>query len=111
MKNRIIQRQRYKNYVFFFCCLLFVFCFLIDKTEANNLNVSNVSLGNVSLGQATAVVQFDISWDNSWRTNTNYDAAWIFVKYSTNAGASWNHATLKASGTDPAGFSAGTVRL
>ncbi|MDD4982301.1 MAG: SUMF1/EgtB/PvdO family nonheme iron enzyme [Candidatus Omnitrophica bacterium] len=108
MKNRIIQRQRYKNCVFFFCCLLFVFCFLIDKTEANNLNVSNVSLGNVSLGQATAVVQFDISWDNSWRTNTNYDAAWIFVKYSTNAGASWNHATLKASGTDTAGFSAGT---
>jgi formylglycine-generating enzyme required for sulfatase activity len=108
MKNEIIQWQGYKNFLFFICFLFFAFCFLIDKTEANNLSVSSVSLGNVSLGQATATVQFNISWDNSWRTDTNYDAAWVFVKYSKDAGVSWNHATLKTSGTNPTGFSGGT---
>ncbi|MBU4251769.1 MAG: SUMF1/EgtB/PvdO family nonheme iron enzyme [Candidatus Omnitrophica bacterium] len=97
-----------KYFLFSICFLSFVFCLPIDKAEANNLAVSSVSLGNVSLGQVTATVQFNISWDNSWRTTTNYDAAWVFVKYSTNAGVSWNHATLKTSGTNPAGFSQGS---
>ena len=97
--------------------LLWVICFLfsilclflpINTAEANNLAVSAVSVESVSLGQTTAKVQFDISWDNSWRTSINYDAAWVFIKYSTNAGVSWNHATLKAGGTNPADFSGGS---
>ena len=109
MKNEKIKWQGYKNCLLFFICFLFsVSCFLINKAEANNATVSNVSLGNVSLGQVTAKVQFNISWDNSWRTSTNYDAAWIFIKYSTNSGVSWNHATLKTSGTNPTGFSQGS---
>lgn len=97
--------------------LLFLVCFLTSNfllfalpqpAQANNLAVSNVSIGSVSLGHVTAAVQFDISWDNSWRTSTNYDAAWVFIKYSTNSGISWNHGTLKAAGTNPAGFSQGS---
>lgn len=92
------------------CFIFFIFCplFLIDKAEANNLAVSTVSIESVSLGQVTATVQFNLSWDNSWKTTANYDAAWVFIKYSTNAGVSWSHATLKSSGVNPAGFSSGS---
>ncbi len=86
-------------------CFLF---FASPPAEANNLAVSGVSLTGVSVGSGTAKAQFNISWDNSWRDATNYDAAWVFVKYSTDAGVTWNHATLKTAGTNPAGFSAGT---
>lgn len=108
MKKIRWQGCKYCLFLFFICFLSSVFSLLIDRAEANNLTVSSVSLGNVSLGQVTAKVQFNISWDNSWRTATNYDAAWVFIKYSTNAGVSWNHATLKTSGTNPAGFSQGS---
>jgi formylglycine-generating enzyme required for sulfatase activity len=46
--------------------------------------------------------------DNSWRTNRNYDAAWVFVKYAKNSGVTWEHATLKTAGKNPASFSQGT---
>jgi formylglycine-generating enzyme required for sulfatase activity len=40
-----------------------------------------------------------VLWDNSWRNATNYDAAWIFVKYRENKGA-WKHATLSSTPAD-----------
>jgi formylglycine-generating enzyme required for sulfatase activity len=52
-------------------------------------------------------VQFNISWANSWRDASNYDAAWVFAKYSTD-GATWKHLTLKSSGTNPSGFVTGS---
>jgi formylglycine-generating enzyme required for sulfatase activity len=95
-------------WVMYFLPFIFFLSMPAGKAEANNLSVSMVSIGDVSLNQATAKVRFDISWDNSWRTDINYDAAWVFIKYSTNAGTSWNHATLKTSGTNPDGFSQGS---
>ncbi len=93
----------------FLLLLSAIFCLLSPaNASANNLNASSASLTGVDLAGGTIKVQFDISWDNSWRSSTNYDAAWIFVKYSTNAGSSWSHATLKTSGTNPANFSIGT---
>jgi len=72
--------------------------------EAAHMRVANVAVaggGNV---------QFDISWDDSWRASwkeadtdwTNWDAAWIFVKYRNKDGASWSHATLSAKDADHA---------
>ena len=26
-------------------------------------------------------VKFTVSWNNSWRNDKNYDAAWVFLKY------------------------------
>ncbi len=75
---------------------------------ANNLTITNSSLVSPSVSNQTCAVQFDIRWENSWRNQINYDAAWVFVKYSTDAGTTWNHATLKYNGTNPAGFSNGT---
>ncbi|MDP2904737.1 MAG: hypothetical protein Q8O22_00365 [Candidatus Omnitrophota bacterium] len=99
-----------RKYVF--CFLISVFCLLFSVfcplTHANNIAVSNVTLTGQSPSASTAKAQFDITWNNSWRNNINYDAAWVFVKYSTDGGTTWAHATLKTSGTNPAGFSQGT---
>lgn len=65
---------------------------------ANNLQITNLSI----VGQDTALnytlVQFDISWENSWRTSSNesnWDAAWVFVKFDLKGPTSdWDHATL-----------------
>jgi formylglycine-generating enzyme required for sulfatase activity len=87
---------------FFLLMLLFV----IGTAHANNISVSNVSL----TGQNTAagannvenymLVNFNISWENSWRTSSapnNWDAAWVFVKYRVGSGA-WRHAFLNGTG-------------
>ena len=79
-----------------------------ELAVANNLAVSNVAIATRSGVNQTANVQFDITWQNSWRTALNYDAVWVFIKYSTDSGATWNHATLKTSGTNPAGCAQGT---
>ncbi|HNX68597.1 MAG TPA: SUMF1/EgtB/PvdO family nonheme iron enzyme [Candidatus Omnitrophota bacterium] len=62
-------------------------------------------------GADTVDIQFDASWENSWRDATNYDAVWVFAKYCTencSTTGAWKHATLKTSGTNPTGFSRGT---
>ena len=69
---------------------------------AADLNVANVERVGADH------VRFDISWTNSWRASwteagakvTNWDAAWIFVKYRTKGAASWSHATLSSRNAD-----------
>lgn len=103
-----------KKFVFAF--LLFLISLSAGRSYASNIAVTldNPAITSQNTSAQTAAVQFDISWDNSWRdanapsTTANYDAAWVFVKYSTDSGATWAHATLKASGTNPTGFLQGT---
>ncbi len=76
---------------------------------ANNLQVSNVVLTNQDTVNHTYDIQFHIQWDNSWRDvgaaddystpDKNWDAAWVFVKYSvyddtTSSWGPWHHAVL-----------------
>jgi len=59
--------------------------------------VQNVTtLGNDAVNK-TIQVQFDISWDNSWRDGINYDAAWIFMKFKDSNGL-WQHVQLNQTG-------------
>jgi len=70
---------------------------LTVQTVANNIQVSGVSLGGQDTVLDFTMVQFDISWENSWRTSTlesNWDAAWVFVKYRKTTSSEWKHATL-----------------
>ena len=64
----------------FFCCI--IACpFLI---YANNIQVANVSLENQNWVDQYIYIEFDLSWENTWRTSSvpgNWDAAWVFVKY------------------------------
>jgi formylglycine-generating enzyme required for sulfatase activity len=64
-----------------------------------------VTLVNTDVGAGTTDVRFDLHWENSWRasweegtaTITNWDAAWVFIKYRQ-SGSEWKHAWLSASG-------------
>ena len=84
-----------KKLKYFFCCgLLLVTSFI----QANNIQVTNVALREQNTAAKTLNVQFNLSWDNSWRTSSapnNWDAAWVFVKFRVGTG-DWQHATLSS---------------
>jgi formylglycine-generating enzyme required for sulfatase activity len=63
---------------------------------ANNITVSTPSLTNGSAADGYGFVTFDLSWENSWRLSSgasNWDAAWVFVKYRVGSGE-WLPANL-----------------
>ncbi|PKR81447.1 hypothetical protein CW751_05170 [Brumimicrobium salinarum] len=60
---------------------------------ANNLQITNVTA-------TTSSIQFNISWENSWRVSTapkNHDAVWIFIKRIDCATNQWSHVDLSPS--------------
>lgn len=82
-----------------FILILFI---CISNLHANNVLVSNATLVNQNIVSQYTSVQFDLSWENSWRYNAgpkNWDAAWVFVKYQV-FGQSWKHASLSNSAGD-----------
>lgn len=94
------------------CLMLSVISFLFFSSTvlANNLSISNVSLGNRNISAKTVAVNFDISWQNSWRTKINHDAVWLTVRLynpSSNPTAK-KLCQISASGLAPAGSSVGT---
>jgi Sulfatase-modifying factor enzyme 1 len=103
-----LQLEKNKNSLVMKKFLLFVFLLInMLLVKANNIRVSNVALINQDKTNNTWQVKFDIAWDNSWRTSTNesnWDAAWVFIKYRTGYSTEWKHATLSLSGfTEPSG--------
>ena len=79
-----------------FVVVLALFLTMPTLLISNNLSVSNISLTGLNTAQSYILVEFDISWENSWRMSSgpsNWDAAWVFIKYSANTG-DWQHATL-----------------
>ena len=98
--------------VFGFVSALFV---LAGTALGNGITVTNVSL-QLGAPAGCVDVQFDLAWSNSWRatwtemsvnpavTTTNWDAAWVFIKWRPNA-SYWGPATLSTNSqpTAPAG--------
>lgn len=80
-------------------------CFAFS-TKANNIQVNNISLENLNEVSNWVHVEFDLFWENSWRISSgpsNYDAAWVFIKYRVNNGT-WTHGIIsQANSTSPAG--------
>lgn len=65
----------------------FIFLFVLSfSLIANNLRVENIALTGQNTTDDYTMVQFDISWDNSWRDIVNWDAAWVFAKYQISNG-------------------------
>jgi len=65
--------------------------YLTTSMFANNTLVENVVIVNQDITNDFTFIQFDVSWDNSWRndltgagktTPYNYDAIWVL--YSAN---------------------------
>lgn len=72
----------------------------IPDVYANDIRVEGTRLIPAEEG-SPAFIQFDISWDNSWRLPfssgvNNWDAAWVFIKYREvgNTSAAWSHLYL-----------------
>ena len=68
---------------------------------ANNIKISTEAKVTGFTGPArdTAIVEFNLSWDNSWRDDFNWDAAWVFLKYKKRGlTAEWHHAYLAKEG-------------
>jgi formylglycine-generating enzyme required for sulfatase activity len=91
-------------------CIAVAAMLLPSLLMANDILVSTAGLTgqNTSAGANNAanftMVRFNLSWANSWRVSTgptNWDAAWVFVKYRIEGGTgctatNWQHATMSA---------------
>jgi hypothetical protein len=88
------------------CTFFFLFLIGLGLTTAlaSNLQLTNLDEVSVNAAANTMTFSFNLNQDNSWRNATNYDAVWVFMKYSIDGGATWNHATMAGSGINPAGF-------
>jgi formylglycine-generating enzyme required for sulfatase activity len=84
------------------------------RLNANNIQVSNVSIAEDFAAEGYALVECDLSWENSWRTTVappaNWDAAWVFVKYRI-SGGEWQHAWLNDNGHNPGSGTASTMEV
>lgn len=67
------------------------------QVMGNGLVISNTSLTGQNTSTQTWQVRFNITWENSWRDNINWDAAWVFCKFRVGTNA-WSHATLSTTG-------------
>ncbi len=92
---------------FFILVAVVAFSFLIvGKSQANNLQLDNFEVYAMNTSANTITYTVDVNWDNSWKTITNHDAVWVFLKYSSDGGTTWSHATMGGSGLNPNGFNA-----
>lgn len=71
--------------------------FQSQTVKANALVISNTALTGQNTGNGTWQVRFNITWQNSWRDNINWDGVWLFCKFRVGTGP-WQHATLSPSG-------------
>ncbi len=94
---------------FYFIIIISIFFFL-ENSYSNNIQITNAVLtGQVPASNYT-FVQFDLTWENSWRDAVNWDAAWIFIKFKASYDTAWKHATLNTTGhTIPSGFTGSTT--
>src|SRR4051812_38339513 len=85
--------------------LLIILFAAVMPVYANRVQITNVTI--INNGPGAISVQFDLSWEKSWRFNigpANYDGVWVFFKYKT-AGGDWTHLNLTGNNNSiPYGF-------
>ena len=90
--------------------LLFSALLVNASLFANNILVQNVTTTGNNATNKTIQVQFDMSWDNSWRDAINWDAAWVFMKFKDASGV-WQHAQLNTTGFANGNGTANTMQV
>ena len=94
--------------------LLLLFSIVLGFSQiaySNNIQIANVTLTGQNTTSDFTMVQFDLTWENSWRVNSgpsNWDAAWVFVKYRVGSGP-WLHAFLDNSGHNTGSGTAASI--
>jgi hypothetical protein len=77
---------------------------LLGADPARAVTITTVTVGPRDAKAAT--VQFDITWDNSWRHEGNHDAVWVFFKVRAEGEKEWQHVRLAADKVlNPTGYS------
>jgi formylglycine-generating enzyme required for sulfatase activity len=82
---------------------------VVGELGASNLRIFN--LVNTNPGSVNPILQFNLAWDNCWRTSSapnNYDGVWLFVKYqavpkgtpSCQSYLEWHHAKMLNTAAD-----------
>ncbi len=80
-----------------FLPVLLLLC-TITGVKANNIRVEGKTRVTGFTGD-TAVIEVTLRWDNSWRDDFNWDAAWVFFKFKKRGLENpWQHAYLSSSG-------------
>lgn len=77
------------------------FVLLPAMLMANDIKVENVVLTGRDRVADYVQVQFKLSWQNSFKLASgasNWDAAWVFVKYKIGTNGTWKHASLSTTG-------------
>lgn len=95
LNDNIENKEKIKLYKHLI--LLFIIICGGFEVSANNIIVSNVAITAKDTIAKYRDIRFDIQWDNSWRIAdgpANYDAAWVFIKYSNDKGLTWKHARI-----------------
>lgn len=85
--------------------LLSILVFSTFQVFSNNIQLADVRLTDQITAEHYNKVNFSISWENSWRlanNESNWDAAWVFVKFRKKGATGWQHATIHGSGHTPA---------
>ena len=93
-----------------FIIAFFTLVLAVINANANNMLVQNVTTLNDNPTAKTVQVQFDLSWDNSWRDSINWDAAWIFLKFK-DANGLWQHAKLNTNGFQNGSGTSNTLKV
>ena len=88
----------------FFCFFMFFISVSMSTAWGSNLQLGNLDEVSVNTAAGTMTFSFNLTQDNSWYGTYNNDAVWVFMKYSTDGGATWKHAHMAGSGINPAGF-------
>lgn len=81
--------------------LVFIFSFLLfSQGWANNVKVTrDIKIDpNPAGGGNVAVLNFAISWENSWRDDYNWDAVYIFFKFKKTNETVWKHVNIMDQG-------------
>ncbi len=60
--------------------------------KGNNIRITGEPVLSLNSKADSVDIGFRLSWENSWRDEFNWDAAWLFVKYKKeNAVTAWEH--------------------
>ncbi len=85
----------------FFFLLLLNFSTLVF---ANNLQFNHFDAYATDTPTHRMTFTVDLRQDNGWRNSVSHDAVWVFMKYSTDGGQTWHHASMGGAGLNPDGF-------
>ena len=103
MQHLSISVPKSKQFIFKLALVLALNLGLNQSLSANGITISNISIANHDLANQTVDVTFDVTWNNSWRHSVNsgmpnWDAAWIFGRFSIRGENDWHPLVISSHG-------------